>query len=341
MTTETIDIAPAEQGLITVATENKLETSAATNLVAAFRPFAGQIETLIQQTKGVSTVKVARAVRLELRAVRVAIEKTRKAQKETALLYGRTVDGMAAFLEMQIRGPEQEMEAIEKADEIREAKRKAALKAEREAALSPYGIELSFFQLGDMPEETFAQLLENTKAAHEAKLAAARRAEEERIAVENARLKEEARMREENARLKAEAEAREAAARKEREAAEAALAAERAAAQKARAEAEAKARAEREAAAEVARKEREAREKVEAELKAREAADKARAESERIAAEKAAAAPDKAKLIGLADSIARIAAPTVTTPKARAIFSEATARRDALVKWLQVEAEKL
>jgi len=352
MNNETIDIAPAEQGLLTVATKNRLDSNAANSLVAAFRPFAGQIEKLVEQTQGVSTVKVARAVRLELRAVRVAVEKTRKAQKENALLYGRTVDGMAAFLEMQIKGPEHAMEAIEKAEEIREAQRKAALKAEREAALAPYQVDLTYMQLADMPEETFAQLLENTKAGYEAKLATARKAEEDRIAAENARLKEEARMREENARLKAEAEAREAAARKEREEAEAKLAAERAAAQKAKAEAEAKARAEREAieakaraereAAETqARKEREAREKAEAEIRAREAAEAARIKAEKEAADKAAAAPDKQKLAALADSLANWPLPEMKTKKAADALATIRQGRYALVASIRNEAAKL
>jgi hypothetical protein len=319
MNTETIDIAPDEHGLLAVAKDNKLDTPAAQSLVEAFRPFAGQIEKLVEQTHGVSSVKVARAVRLELRAVRVAVEKTRKAQKENALLYGRTVDGMAAFLELQIKGPEQAMDAIEKAEEIREAQRKAAVKAEREAALAPYGVDMTYLQLADMPDTTFAQLLENSKAGHEAKLAAARKAEEERIAAENARLKEEARMREENARLKAEAEAREEAARKERLRLQAIAEVER---QKLQAE-------------------REAREKAEAEVRAREAAEAARIKAEKLAAQKAAAAPDREKLLALADALASIALPTLQTEAAKLAAQVIAERLNVLVTGIRKEAEKL
>ncbi len=269
----------------------------------------------------------AREMRLKLKGVRVASEKARKALKDEVLVYGKAIDGINNLLESKITPIEERLDAIEKAEAIAAAERKAALKVKREADLKPYGINTEFYPLGEMDDATFDGLLANTKLAHETRAEQARKAEEERKAaeakaeaervaaaakaeadrVEAARIAAEnaEKQRLENERLKKEAEEREAAAKVERERVEA----ERVAAKKKADEAAAKAAAElaetkrkadeaAAAAAEVARKERQAAElkaaaeRAEIQRKADEAAKaaaKARAAAEaKAAAERAA-----------------------------------------------------
>ena len=79
------------------------------------------------------------------------------------------------------------------------------LKAEREEALRPFGVNTAFYQLADMPEPDWAALLNSTVAAHRAKEEAAQKAEAERIAKEQAEAAERERIRQENERLRQEA----------------------------------------------------------------------------------------------------------------------------------------
>jgi len=63
-----------------------------------------------------------------------------------------------------------------------EVERKAATRESRETLLAPYGVDTTLYKLGDMPEATFQQLLDNSRTAYEAKLAAEAKAEVDRIA---------------------------------------------------------------------------------------------------------------------------------------------------------------
>lgn len=285
-----------------VVEQTGIQPDAAKGLQASFAPLFANAKSVLERSRTITVtdasqkleIKLARECRLALKNIRVEGDKTRKSLKEESLRRGKAIDGFYNILLHLVESEEQRLEGQEKIAERLEADRKATIKAEREKALAPYAVDTTFFSLGEMPDETFAQLLENTRAAHEAKLAAARKAEEERIRLENERLKEEARVREENARLKREAEEREAAAKAERDRLEAIAAEERRKA----AEAAETARKEREAAEARVKAEREESERIaaarlaEERRKADEAAAIERArfeEAQRIAAEKAAA----------------------------------------------------
>jgi hypothetical protein len=194
-------------------------------------------------------MKLARTIRLELKGVRVAAEKTRKALKEDALRMGKAIDGVNNLLLAAIVPLEKHLEEQEQFGErLLEAERQATL-ARRSAELAPYLSEGQLVPALDvMSAEQFANYLEDAKTLHAAKIEAAKRAEAERIAKEQAEAAERERLRLENERLVKEAAEREAAAKAEREAAEKALAAERAAAAEKQRLADAKAKAEREAA---------------------------------------------------------------------------------------------
>lgn len=264
----------------------------------------------------------AREARLALKKIRTETENKRKELKEESLRKGKAIDGMANVIKYLITPIEEHLKKQEDFEKIETARIKAELSEKREKQLSKYEVETSFYNLGEMPEESFQQLLDNSKMAFEAKKEAARKAEEERIAKEKAEQEERERIRKENEKLRAEAEkrAKEEAVRKKAEEAE----------RKAREEKERKERAEHEAKL---RKEREAREKIEAELRAKkEAEEKAKKEAEAKAkAEEAARkkrekeerlAPDKIKLQNLAKSIVEIQLPEVKSDEAKEVLRQ-------------------
>jgi hypothetical protein len=312
------------------------------SLAVAFAPHFQRFNELRDSAKGVAidAPNAARTLRLAIKAVRVAAEKTRKEQKEDSLRRGKAIDGIYNVLEYELAPVENAMEAIEKAEERREAARIAALKAEREEALRPYA-DPTFYDLGNMPAAQWEQLLAGQKSAHEAKLAAAAKAEADRIAAEQAakeaqarREAEEAaereRMRAENERLaKVAAEERAAREEQERKAAE-----ERNAAEAKRVEAE-------RAAAAVALAERQAREKAEAELAAARKAEADRVAREQEAARQAAAAPEKQKLATLAATVRAMPVPALTTEAGKALRVKIAEQVEKMAKWIESEASRL
>lgn len=334
------------QEITTLIQSNNIDSISAKNLQDTFMPFFTQAEewkkkagslvvTSIDQKE---EMKLAREARLALKNIRVNVEKARKQMKEESLRKGKAIDGIANVIKFLIVPIEDHLQAQEDFIKLEEAKRIEELKEHRESALAPYEVDTTYFNLGEMTEESFSQLLNNSRIAFEQRKEQERKTEEDRIAKEKAEAEERERIRQENARLKAEAEAREKAiaeerrkqeeerkkqeeiARKEREKLEAEIKAKEQEAAKERAKVEAEKKKEREAAEAKLKAEREQKARFEAELKAKkEAEEKARMEAE--AKEKAKRlAPDKQKLEELAKEMAEFELPEVSNPEARKVL---------------------
>lgn len=324
--------------LVKIIQESGLAPDKAEALKAALAPLVEEAGELVRQSQGITVtdatqvteMKLARDYRLKLRDVRVRGEKARKTLKADVLAAGRIIDAASSWLSDKIEPEEKRLQNAETFAERAEFARKSALRAQREELLRPFGIDTSHYMLGDMPEATFAALLDSTRLAHEAKIAAAKKAEEEARAAQAAREAEELRIRQENDRLRAEKEAAEARAKAEREEAERKLraaqdsanrareAAEREAQRKTR-EVEAAATAERLRLQKIADAEREAREKLEREAKAKADAEaKAKADAEK-ARKKAERAPDADKIRTWADAILAVPGPTVRKESAATV----------------------
>jgi hypothetical protein len=244
-----------------------------------------------------------------------------------------------------IKAAEDQLLEVEKAEERREAERKARLRTERLDKLASVDMDGTPFPLADMAEDDFLRLYETAAAARQGRIDAERRAEEERKAREAAEAAFVAQREERLARERAEAEAKLAAERKAREEAEAKAKAEReaheaklaeerkahearlAAERQAREAAEATARAEREAV------EREAMLRAAAERKAREEAETAR--------RKAEAAPDREKLLALANQLAATGLPQMSTHAGYQALKQAHAQLGDLVASIRNSAERL
>lgn len=338
----------------------------ADKVTALFAPFQKPFEAaaaLLNEEDEATTADKARALRLKMVKARTAITATKDESKGDIKLAGNIIDWFHNKGRDRLAVAEARLRQIEEAEERKEAARKAALKESRAQELSAYGIDCQFYQLGEMPDEGYLQLLESSKVAHEAKKAAeakaledariaAEKAEAERIAKEKAEAQERARMEAENARLKAEAEAREKA-----------LAAERAETEKARLDAEAKAKAEREAIEAKAKQEREkleaearaekerfeaaaklereSREKAEAEAKALRDAEAKRLADEVAAKAKAAKAPEKQKLKAFAAVVRQLKPESLTSPEGLAITEEIASQVHKFAAWIEKKAESL
>lgn len=367
MQTNVIDLSE----LATVAKQSGLEVASGDPLLASFQPIFTSAATLIAEADAiqvtdatqVSEIRKARACRLNIKDLRVSAEKVRKTLKEESLRRGKAIDGINNVLLDRIVPAEKRLQDMEDFAERAEAARKAALRESRLILLAPFAFDAAAVDLANMAQPVFDQLLEGARLAHEARAAAAAKAEAERIAAETARLAEEARIRAENERLRLEAEAREKEAKAERERLEAEKRAiqeqadreAKAAAEKARVEQaaiQAKADAERKKAeAEAAqakakadaalKAEREAREKLEREAKAKadaeEASARAKAESERLAA----MAPDKDKLRAVAAAVRQIAVPEVSSPSAKVTRNSIVAKVEGFAAWIESEVEKM
>lgn len=249
-------------------------------------------------------VKEAAQLRLKLVKVRTGTGKIHKAEKAFYLAGGRFVDAWNNRNVVAIEHMEEKLSEIENYYTNIEKQRIADLQKEREALLAPYNVEnISALNLGAMAEAVWTNFLSGTKAGHEAKLAAEKQAEADRIAKEKAEADERERIKADNIRLQKENDEKErlriaekaktdALLKMEREKADKLLEAQRVRAAKDKAAADAKLKAANE---EKERLQREAKEKADAELKAKQEAEQK--EKERVAAEKKAAkAPDKTKL---------------------------------------------
>ena len=324
-------------------------------LLIKFQPFIEQYAEIKEKATGLvvtdssqkELMNDARVARLALQKIRVAADKEREGLKKDALAYGNAVQKAFNTIVSLIKPIEEHLQVQEDFKKREEAERKVKLKAERELLLQPF-CDTKYLNLVDMSEEEFQAYLFNTKAAHEARLAAAAKAEQDRIEAEQLAAEAEAQrkadeaarieaQRIENEKLKAEREAQEQLFAAERAAAaaeRAAAAAERAAAEQKLLEAQRIIEAERKAA-EAAAIERVQR-IAEAERKA------AEAEAQRLAElEAAAAAPDKEKLLQLAMLFQGIEMPTLSTKKAAQIAKNITDLQSKLVNFITEKANTL
>ena len=350
-------IATTENPLVKVVNESGLDKTKAQVLLDNFSNYfavAAEWEKtaaglVITDVSEVAKMKMAREGRLFLKDKRVAVEKTRKALKDSSLREGQTIDAIAKILTNLIVPIENDLEQKEKFAEIKEAERKAALKTAREAELTPFAEFVpAGLDFGSMTVENYTIILNGAKTQLQAKKDAEAKAEADRIAKEKADADERERQRieAENTRMQLEAE-RERVAARERE-----LEIERQKAAQIQAEANEKMIAaqneahrlqaekdaenhrlllkirEKEAAEEQAKRDEHAR--IEADAKARERA-----------AKKAAAAPDKEKLLALAGQIDNLNLPELKTEDGRAILKNVLTLINKLTGYIHEQVETL
>ncbi len=127
-------------------------------------------------------MKQARELRLKLVKVRTkGINEKHKELKADSLKYSNLLDEIKRTATSEIESVEAFLETQEKFAETKEAERKAAMKLEREALLKPFEVDTLYWDLATMPEENFQKLLKDSELAFNARVAEAKRLEDERI----------------------------------------------------------------------------------------------------------------------------------------------------------------
>lgn len=316
--------------LVAIAQESGLDDTKVKGLLSKFAEPFEHAQNALTHAKGIevtsedqtSQMEEARHARLELKDIRVGVEKTRKELKEQSLREGKAIDGMANIIKAMIVPAEEYLEKQEKFAVNLAAERLARLKAERLNILLQYTDTPTLYSYENMTQDIFDKLIVELKADKDAKEKATKDAELAELARQKAEREEQERIRQENARLKAEAEVKEEALAKERAKAEADRQAAEDTARKEREAIEAKAakeQAEIQAKLDEARKAREASEKAEADRKAEEAR---RLAAEEESKRSALLAPDKEKLMAFADVIDKLDLPNVSNREAGKLVDE-------------------
>lgn len=303
----------------------------------AYAPFFKQYSEIIAQTQKINFLspekldeEIASKLRKALVKIRTGSKEVKDGRKKIHLLRGNVEQNVWKLIEADCLLKEEELEQVEKRREIAEAARKDALEESRKSQLSTYAIDMTGFNFREMTDETFQMLLQNTKAAHDAKIEAARKAEEERIREEAERVERERALAAENARLKAEQEK----ADREAEAA-------RVEAKRIQDELEAKAKADREEADAKLKAERAEKARLQKQIDDQKALDDA-IEAKRIEDDrKAASAPDKEKLVQLALSISSITIPELSTEEGKKIAADVLVLLGKTTKFIHENTEKL
>ena len=308
--------------LAVVGKENQLEVSKVEGLLQQFgQPFlearqlaAGYAKLVVTDENDTEGMKKARDLRLKLRQTRINAENTRKQLKEDSLREGKAIDGMANIIKAIIVPAEQHLEQQEKYAENLAVERKATRKAERTHELSQYMDNVFIFNLEEMDDDQYAQVLEDAKQKHAAKVAAekaaADEAEAKRVADEAAA--EERRKKQAADLKKAQDDAKKAAAEKAKADEQAAAEKKRADDAQAALDAAAQKKADEDAAAEKAKQD-------------------------------ALKAPDKDKLRALYVDIAKIteAMPELQSEDAQRIASHAKDLLTNACQFIAAEAKKL
>lgn len=155
-------------------------------------------------------VLMAREQRLALKRARTTVENKRKELKEDSLKTGRAIDAVARFVKETIEPAEKYLETQEKYQEIKAAAQKAERLAARTSAIGKF-TEPALYNLNDMEEEAFQQLLIKLEADAAAAAEAERKAIAEQEAAAKAERERQLKIQEENDRLQREAKERAAA----------------------------------------------------------------------------------------------------------------------------------
>ncbi len=242
----------------------------------------------------------ARELRLEIGKLRINADKVRTKLKENSLREGRAIQGFYNVIEALTKPLEAHLKDQEKFAEKIEEQKKELKAVERSSLLSKYTEESSLYNLRDMSEQGFQELLRASKIAYETTLETEKKAERERKEDEVKFKKEQKRIRLENAKLQKELDLK----------------------NKAEIEKNRLAKIESDKKQKEIDKANDNLKKVEDEIEADKKAKEEDEEKKRIEKKKAELAPDKEKLITLARELGLYKLPEVDSEEAKKVVFE-------------------
>ena len=349
MTTEIVKINASDYGL---------EETKAQEIKAMFMPMLNKMDELEVQYNDIlkreidpETCQMASDLRKVYVKTRTGTDEIHKKLKAFYLNGGRFVDAFKNAQAFASGEKEETLKAIEDHFENQERERLEKLRIDRLELLKPY-TDIEPLALGRMEQFVFDNYLAGVKLAHEQRIAAEKKAEDDRlVAIEAERIKQE-KIRKENIRLKKEAEEKEKAlqierekVRKDNEEKERLAEIERKKATDALKAQQEKADKERKELLAKAEKERQERERLEKEIADKKAADEKKKQDEEKARKaeekKARLAPDKTKLLNFMQAINDLARPEVKSIEAAQITANANTLLVKVANYIKENADKL
>jgi len=342
-------------------------------MVAMLREFEDAYNSVITASKKEVTKELtntAKRLRLDIGKVRIEAEKLRKEQKEEYLRAGKAIDAVNNILRWAVTDKENRLKEIEDYFEIQDQLRLEKLQADRAEKLSKYVEDAHERNLASMDEDVWKAYFSTKKQEYEDRIAAEKKAEEDRKEnkrldkIENARrleiapysdfIKKEAlpdirNMDEKRYQSflngfkhrKAEYDTEQERIRKENERIRKEQETERKKVEAERKARDEKQRKEREAFEAKLKKERKERQKAEAEIKAKKEAEEAERKKVEEEKRKAELAPDKEKLLAFAGCLDNIERPVLKSETTRQILSSAIIAIQRITSMIHEETENL
>lgn len=193
---------PKDPGLIVIekaeekgmAVLNEINSAKALTYANRFAPFMEAANQAIAYLSGLNTevptkedAKTARTTRLALVKQRTASKEIKAELKAGLIVETRLIDGLFNVVESTLTLAESDLEKIENFEANRLKKEREERRAERELVLAPYEINTAFYDLENMDEATFDDLVDREDRAKTARDQERAEAEERaRIASEQA-----------------------------------------------------------------------------------------------------------------------------------------------------------
>lgn len=176
-----------ENTVSTLVKQSGLEQETALSLQQAFEPFLNQANEwkekafalVITDVTQVKEMKEADEARKAVKKLRNGVENRRKELKEDSLKKGKAIDTVANALKGLLEPIEAHLELQASYAERMENEAKDKIEGERKKQLEPFGTIVTFYNLRDMDEESFAHLYDTQKIAFEKKQEDARIAKEQ------------------------------------------------------------------------------------------------------------------------------------------------------------------
>lgn len=207
-------VAIKENSLTKVINETGVELEIANMIEKKFIESYEQIEKLKNEAMQIKVtdasqkkeMKIAKAIRLEIKSVRVASKKIEESLKEEPNKYRKAILNSQNLIESIAKPAEEYLELQEKFVEIQEQNRIAELKAKRNLEIQPV-IEFipTTIDLGTISETDYTNILNGAKLQLAAKIENEARLEKERLEKIEAERIENERIKAENERLRLEA----------------------------------------------------------------------------------------------------------------------------------------
>lgn len=171
MTEENTNQEIANNALVTFINQKNVDVELRDNLIKSFQNFYDQVEEWKKKAEGIKItsidqvreMQIARNARLAFKDLRINVDKVRKELKDEYLRKCQIIDGIAKIITDSITPIEDYLKEQEKFAEIQAQKIKDELKAKRILELAAFEVNCEFYDLANMPEDIYQELLLNSE----------------------------------------------------------------------------------------------------------------------------------------------------------------------------------